>query len=373
MDTLDVVVVGAGVIGLAVARALALAGREVVVLERNSRIGEETSSRNSEVIHAGIYYPKDSLKAVLCVRGKQLLYAYCEEKSIPHRRCGKLIVALADEQAGQLDSIRTRALANRVRDVQMLSAAEAAALEPGVRCTAALFSPSTGIVDSHSLMLALQGDLEAAGGSVGFLSELTEGCRDSGRFRLRVNAAGTVTEVGARCLINAAGLDASRIARRISGLDPRHVPDTRFAKGNYFVYRAKHPFRHLVYPLPEPGGLGIHVTLDLGGQARFGPDVEWVDEPEYGVDGERAGRFFEAIRGYWPDVRLRALAPGYAGVRPKLVGPGDPPGDFLIHGPEVHGLPGLVNLFGIESPGLTASLAIAERVCARLAVTDRIG
>ena len=215
-------------------------------------------------------------------------------------------------RAGQLDSIRTRALANRVRDVEILSAAEVAALEPAVRCTAGLFSPSTGIVDSHSLMLALQGDLEAAGSSVGFLSELTEGRRDGGRFRLRVNAAGTVTEVGARCLINAAGLNASRIARRITGLDPRHVPDTRFAKGNYFVYRAKHPFRHLVYPLPEPDGLGIHVTLDLGGQARFGPDVEWVDEPEYGVDGARAGRFFQAIRGYWPDVRLRALAPGYA-------------------------------------------------------------
>ena len=362
MDTLDVVVIGGGVVGLAIARALALSGREVVLLERHGRIGEETSSRNSEVIHAGIYYQKNSLKALLCVRGKELLYSYCEEKSIPYDRCGKVIVALAREQEQQLETIRARALDNGVDDLQPMSAKEVAELEPAVACTAGLFSPSTGIVDSHSLMVAIQGDLENAGGNVAFLSDFDQGSLKGDRFLLRVATDGGSTEVSARCLINAAGLQSSLIARRIVDLDPRHVPETRFAKGNYFVYQAQHPFRHLVYPVPEPGGLGIHVTLDLAGGARFGPDVEWVDEPEYEVSSERVERFFDAIKGYWPAVRLDALAPGYAGVRPKLVGPGDPPGDFVIQGPDIHGIPGLVNLFGIESPGLTASLAIAERV-----------
>jgi len=364
MDTLDAVVIGAGVVGLAVARELALAGREVVVLERNRRIGEETSSRNSEVIHAGIYYEKNSLKAQLCVRGKELLYAYCEEKSIPHRRCGKLIVALASDQRESLDTIRARALINGVDDLQPLSPAQVADLEPAVQCTSGLLSPSTGIVDSHGLMIALRGDLENAGGSLGLVSELIGGSLEGDRFRLQVRTDEDSLEVGARCVINAAGLQASRIAAQINGIDPGHIPQTRFAKGNYFVYQAKHPFRHLVYPVPEPGGLGIHVTLDLSGQARFGPDVEWIEAPEYSVDASRVDRFFNAIKGYWPEVRRDALAPGYAGVRPKLVGPGEPPGDFVIQGPRIHGIPGLVNLFGIESPGLTASLAIAERVAA---------
>jgi len=366
MDTVDVVVIGAGVIGLAVARELALAGREVIVLERNRRIGEETSSRNSEVIHAGIYYPKNSLKAQLCVRGKELLYSYCEEKSIPHRRCGKVIVALAEDQHETLDSIQARALGNGVEDLEMLSGADVSALEPAVQCTSGLLSPSTGIIDGHNLMIALQGDLENAGGSVGILSELIGCSLDGDCFRLRVRSGEDFVDLRARCLINAAGLEASRIAGRITGLEPGHIPKTQYAKGNYFVYQGKHPFRHLVYPVPEPGGLGIHVTLDLSGQARFGPDVEWIEAPEYSVDANRVDRFFDAIKGYWPAVTRDALAPGYAGVRPKLVGPGDPPGDFVVQGPGVHGIPGLVNLFGIESPGLTSCLAIAERVAVAL-------
>ena len=362
MDTLDVVVIGGGVVGLAIARTLALTGREVVLLERHSRIGEETSSRNSEVIHAGIYYQTNSLKALLCVSGKELLYSYCEEKSIPYDRCGKVIVALTKDQEETLDIIRTRAIDNGVEDLQPMTGAEVAELEPAVKCIAGLFSPSTGIVDAHSLMVALQGDLENAGGNVAFLSDFIQASFESDRFRLRVATEESTTEVGARCLINAAGLQASRVARRIAALDPRYIPETRFAKGNYFVYQARHPFQHLIYPVPEPGGLGIHVTLDLAGGARFGPDVEWVDEPEYSVSSQHVDRFFDTIKGYWPDVSRDALTPGYVGVRPKIVSPGDPPGDFVIQGPSDHGIPGLVNLFGIESPGLTASLAIAEKV-----------
>ena len=362
MDTLDVVVIGGGVGGIAIPRTLALTGREVVLLERHSRIGEETSSRNSEVIHAGIYYQTNSLKALLCVSGKELLYSYCEEKSIPYDRCGKVIVALTKDQEETLDIIRTRAIDNGVEDLQSMTAAEVSDLEPAVKCIAGLFSPSTGIVDAHSLMVALRGDLENAGGNVAFLSTFSQASFESDRFRLRVATEESTTEVGARCLINAAGLQASRVARRIAALDPRHIPETRFAKGNYFVYQAQHPFQHLIYPVPEPGGLGIHVTLDLAGGARFGPNVEWVDEPEYSVSSQHMDRFFDTIKGYWPNVSRDALTPGYAGVRPKIVGPGDPPGDFVIQGPGDHGIPGLVNLFGIESPGLTASLAIAETV-----------
>ncbi len=362
MDSLDVVVVGAGVIGLAIARALALAGRDVVVLERNTRIGEETSSRNSEVIHAGIYYPTNSLKARLCVRGKELLYSYCEEKSIPYRRCGKVIVAMNEAQHARLQAIRDQGLQNGVDDLRLLDAEAVAGLEPAVECTAGLLSPSTGIIDSHSLMVALQGDLESAGGSLGVLSEFVKATVDQDGFRLEARSNEEALEVRARAVINAAGLHASTVARAIAGLDPRHIPETRYAKGNYFVYQGKHPFRHLVYPLPEPGGLGVHVTLDLSGQARFGPDVQWIEAPEYTVDETRRDGFLNAIERYWPEVDRAALAPGYAGVRPKLVGPDDPPGDFVIQGPAAHGIPGLVNLFGIESPGLTASLAIAEQV-----------
>ena len=362
MDSLDAVVIGAGVVGLAVARALALGGREVIVLERRTRVGEETSSRNSGVIHAGIHYPPNSLKARLCIRGKELLYAYCREKSIGHRRCGKLIVALNEAQHAGLEAIRARGLNSGVDDLTVLNPAAAAALEPEVRCTSALLSPSTGIIDSHGLMTALQGDLERAGGDVGRLCEFVRGRVERRGFRLEIRSAGEPVRVNAETLVNAAGLYAAEVAGNIAGLEPRHIPRIRYAKGNYFVYRGRHPFRRLVYPLPEPGGLGVHVTLDLSGQARFGPDVQWVDAPEYAVDESRLGRFFEAVRAYWPGVNRDRLAPGYAGVRPKLVGPGEPAGDFVIQGPEVHRIPGLVNLYGIESPGLTAALAIAERV-----------
>ena len=366
MDTLDTVVIGAGVIGLAIARELAIAGHEVIVLERNSSIGEETSSRNSEVIHAGIYYQKNSLKAQLCVRGKQLLYSYCEDKSIPHRRCGKIILALTEEQQEKLNIIRSRALINGVEDLKVLSAVDVAKLEPNVQCVSGLLSPSTGIIDSHGLMVALQGDLENAGSSLVFLSEFINGSLEDGHFRIKIKSGEIYTKVSTRYLVNAGGLQASQIAKRIRGLKPKYIPEIQYAKGNYFVYQDKHPFQHLVYPAPEPGGLGIHVTLDLSGQARFGPDVEWVDGLDYSVDANRVDRFLSAIRSYWPEVSREALIPGYAGVRPKLVGPGDPPGDFMVQGPNDHGIPGLVNLFGIESPGLTASLAIAERVAKAL-------
>ena len=361
-ESLDVVVIGAGVIGLAVAREFARAGREVVVLEHNARIGEETSSRSSEVIHAGIYYPTDSLKARLCVRGKNLLYHYCDDNGIPHRRCGKLVLALSAEQEFRLSALLDQARANGVDDLQPLSKEDVAALEPAVRCTAGLLSPSTGILDSHSFMLALHGDLEAAGGHVAVLSEFVGGSIDDDGIRLSVRSDGEDLRIHAQAVVNAAGLRATQVAGLFAGLDSRHVPRTRYAKGTYFVLQQKSPFKHLVYPLPEGAGLGVHVTLDLAGQTRFGPDVEWISEIDYRPDPGRAEAFYEAIRAYWPAIPAGSLAPGYVGIRPKLVGPGEPAGDFVIQGPEQHDAAGLVNLFGIESPGLTASLAIGEEV-----------
>ena len=371
LDTsLDVVVIGAGVVGLAIARALALASREVLVIEQHDRVGEETSSRNSEVIHGGFHYPPDSLKAQLCVRGKELLYRYCQEKSIEHRRCGKLTVALNEAQHADLEALNVQGIASGVDDLTLLDQAQAAELEPAVRCTSALLSPSTGIIDSHGLMMALQGDLEAAGGTVSVRSEFVRGCVEREGFSLRIRSVGESVDVSARAVVNCAGLSAALVAGGIAGLDPQHVPRVRYAKGNYFVYRGKHPFRRLVYPLPEPGGLGVHVTLDLFGTARFGPNVQWVDAPEYSVDVALRDAFAEAIKAYWPHVAPDRLAPGYAGVRPKLIRPGDPPGDFVIQGPDAHGVPGLVNLYGIESPGLTSSLAIGERVAGILATVQ---
>jgi L-2-hydroxyglutarate oxidase LhgO len=370
-DTVDTVVIGAGVVGLAIARGLAMSGRDVVVLEKNRGIGEETSARNSEVIHAGLYYAPGSAKARLCVAGKRLLYDYCAQKGIAHRRCGKVIVAIHEEQRAKLVALQKNGVANGVDDLDWLSTAQLRAIEPAVRGAAALLSPSTGIVDSHALMLALRGDLEDAGGSVAVVARFATARRDGKRLRLTVDLEGGASELAAKVVVNAAGLHASRVARALRGPAVRELPTTRYAKGNYFVYNGKSPFTHLVYPLPDDGGLGVHATLDLAGRTRFGPDVEWLttgdaDALDYSVDAGRAGTFYAAIRSYWPELADGALAPGYAGVRPKLSGPGEAAADFLIAQDHDPGGPQLVHLLGIESPGLTSSLAIAEEVRALL-------
>jgi L-2-hydroxyglutarate oxidase LhgO len=359
MERVDAVVVGAGVVGLAVARALAAAGREVIVLDAAAAIGTATSSRNSEVIHAGIYYPPGSLKARLCVAGKHALYAYCAERGIPHRRCGKLVVATAVQQLPKLEAIKAQADANGVTDLARLSAAEAHALEPELRCVAAYLSPSTGIVDSHAFMLALQGDAEAHGAAIAFKSPFERGrVRDDG-IVLEVGGAEPM-QVRARTVVNSAGLHAPRVTAAIQGFPPAHVPPTYYAKGSYYSLIGRSPFARLVYPMPNEAGLGVHITIDLGGQARFGPDVEWIERIDYDVDPRRADGFYAAIREYWPGLRDGQLAPGYAGIRPKIVGPDAKAADFVVQGPRAHGVPGLINLFGIESPGLTAALAIAD-------------
>ena len=363
MDKIEAVVIGAGVVGLAVARALALAGREVVILEAEDAIGTHTSSRNSEVIHAGIYYPAGSLKAASCVDGRQRLYEYCAARGVPHRRCGKLIVASDEAQGGELERIRARAHANGVADVDFVTREQALAWEPELRCVAALHSPSTGIVDSHALMLALLGEAEDRGAMLALRSRLKRGLVRSEGIELHVGGADPIL---ARILVNSAGLKAPSVARLIEGYPAQSAPRELYAKGNYFSLTRRAPFTRLVYPVPEPGGLGVHVTLDLGGQARFGPDVEWVDAIDYRVDPRRGERFYAAIRRYWPGLPDGALAPGYAGIRPKICGPGEAAADFVIQGPREHGVPGLVNLFGIESPGLTASLALADHVTALL-------
>lgn len=365
-ERVDTVVIGAGVVGLAVARTLALAGRDVIVLERNARIGEEISARNSEVIHAGIYYPEASLKAQLCVRGRDLLYEYCAEKGVAHARCGKLIVAIGTDQTDALEALRQQALTNGVNDIEQLTTREINEYEPAIVCTAGIRSPSTGIIDSHGFMVALRGDIEAAGGAIAVLSTFKRGELTPSCIRLEIEADGERTELEADTVINCAGLAASSVARALEGLDAQTIPSTRFAKGNYFVLQGRSPFNGLIYPLPEPGGLGVHVTLDLAGSARFGPDVEWVEQIDYEVDPNRGEAFYAAIRSYWPDLPDDSLVPGYSGVRPKLVGPGEPAADFVIKGPAEHGVGGLVNLFGIESPGLTSALAIAEHVATLL-------
>ena len=365
MDTVDAVVVGAGVVGLAVARALALQGREVLVLEQANAIGTGTSSRNSEVIHAGIYYLQGSLKARLCVQGKAMLYAYCAERAISHRRCGKLIVATQVDQLDQLEAIRAMAAGNGVTDLQLLSGAQAQALEPALSCVGALLSPSTGIVDSHALMLALQGDMEHAGGALAVNSDLASArCTDQGIELL----ADDGTQLRANVLVNAAGLQAPLLAQRIQGLAAQHVPTPHYAKGNYFTLAGRSPFSRLIYPVPEGAGLGVHLTLDMGGQAKFGPDVQWVASPDdLVVDPSRADGFYAEVRKYWPALPDNALLPGYAGIRPKLQPASAGPADFVIQGPAQHGVSGLVNLFGIESPGLTSALAIACQVVDALA------
>lgn len=364
-ERVECVVIGAGVVGLACARRLAMAGLEVVVLEATEAIGTETSSRNSEVIHAGIYYPAGSFKARACVEGKHFLYDYCAERGVPHKRIGKLIVAPDESRIPELEALQARAAANGVPDLELLTGAEVRALEPAVQAEAGLLSPSTGIIDSHALMLAFEGDAEALGAMIAFHAPVASGRALDDGIELEVGGAEPMT-LAAGLVVNSAGLAAPAVARRIEGLDARHVPQARFAKGNYFSVAGRQPFRRLVYPMPEASVLGVHVTLDMAGQCKFGPDLEWLEEPEYDVDPARAERFYDAVRRYYPGLTDGALQPAYAGIRPKIHGPGEAQPDFLLQGPETHGVPGLVNLFGIESPGLTASPVIAEEV-ARLA------
>ena len=357
-------VVGAGVVGLAVAKTLIDTApahqRDWLVIEAADAIGTGTSSRNSEVIHAGIYYPQGSLKAQWCVRGKHLLYDYAQQRNVAHRRCGKLIVATTQAQVAQLEGIRAKAAANGVDDLVWLTAEQARAMEPELHCMAALHSPSTGIVDSHAYMLALQGDFENAGGMVAFMSALD---------RVRITPQGHEltladgTQVICDVLVNASGLNAPLLARRIEGLDVSALPQAHYCKGNYFTLSGRSPFSRLIYPVPEAAGLGVHLTIDLGGQAKFGPDVQWTDRADdLVVDPRRGDVFYEAVRQYWPGLPDGALQAGYAGMRPKINAPDDPAADFMLHGPAQHGHAGLVNLMGIESPGLTSALAIGEAV-----------
>jgi len=366
MDTVQTVVVGAGVVGLAIARELARSGREVVVLERENAFGTVTSARNSEVIHAGIYYEPGTLKARLCVEGRRELVEFCRSHGVRHRICGKLIVAASDAERAGLDKIERRAQAAGVDTLRWLGGAEARALEPALRCEHALISPDTGIIDSHGLMLALLGDAEDHGAMLALLSEVVRAEARADGFELEVAGEAGSMRLACRELVNAAGLGAQRVAASIEGLAAGSVPALYLAKGNYFSLAGRCPFSRLIYPIPNEAGLGVHLTLDLGGQGRFGPDVEWVSRIGYEVDPRRGDSFYAEIRTYWPELPDGALQPAYAGMRPKLVGPGAAAADFRIDGAAIHGAPGLVNLFGIESPGLTGSLAIAARVRAEL-------
>ena len=364
MDRVDAVVIGAGVVGLAVARALAQAGRETIVAEAQNGIGQGVSSRNSEVIHAGLYYPPGSLKARLCVRGKELLYALCASHGVEHRRCGKLTVANSEAEVQALRTLADRAQANGV-PVAFLEEAQARAMEPALRCIAALHSPSTGIVDSHGLMLALQGELEEAGGMVAFATTAVSARLSPRAGEPHVLRFADGSELACDLLVNAASLHACGLARQFEGLEARFIPREWFAKGNYYALAGRSPFTHLIYPAPADAHLGTHLTIDLGGQAKFGPDIEWLDvqapeQIDYRVDPKRADGFYAEVRRYWPGLPDGALAPSYSGVRPKIHGPHEKAPDFRIDGPALHGVPGLLNLFGIESPGLTSALAIAE-------------
>jgi L-2-hydroxyglutarate oxidase LhgO len=364
-ESVDCVVIGAGVIGLAVARELAARGRDVVVLEAAAAIGTHTSSRNSEVIHAGLYYPTGSLKARLCVEGRARLYAYCAERGIAHRRIGKLVVATTPDEIAAVESYAAQGAANGVEDLAWLSRDAIRTLEPAVAAVAGFLSPSTGIVDSHALMLALQGDAERDGAVVALNARVVGGTAADGDLRLDVDGPEPLT---LRCatIVNAAGLWAPHVARSLDGFPRDRVPTPFFAKAHYFALAGRSPFQHLVYPVATSAYLGVHVTLDLAGQARFGPDLEWVDGVDYRFDEGRAGAFYAAVRRYYPALRDGALVPGYTGVRPKIAGPGAPAADFVVQGPAAHGIPGLVNLFGIESPGLTSCLALADEVARAL-------
>jgi L-2-hydroxyglutarate oxidase LhgO len=364
MDKLDCVVVGAGVVGLAVAREMALQGHETVLLEREASFGTISSSRNSEVIHAGIYYPKDSLKAKLCVEGNRMLYEYCRDHQVGTQRYGKLIVASDPQQVDDLHGIFYRAQQNGAREISLITAKEANALEPDLRVAAAILSKTTGIVDSHAYMLSLLGGFEDAGGMVAYLSPLNHARAIPGGFELEVGGADAM-QLQTKYLINCAGMSAPAVAQRIEGIPTEHIPTAYFAKGNYFSLAGKSPFQHLIYPVPEPGGLGVHLTLDMAGQAKFGPDVEWLeieseDQINYSVDPMRGERFYAAIRQYWPDLKDGSLQADYSGVRAKIVSKDQPAGDFRIDSPNEHGIEGLYNFFGFESPALTSSLAIAK-------------
>lgn len=365
MEKIDCAVIGAGVVGLAVARRLAKSGREVLILEAEDRFGSGISARNSEVLHAGIYYPQGSLKARLCVAGRNMLYDYCRSRGVQTSRCGKLIVATDEAQRSQLDGIALHARANGA-EIESLTAQQARAIEPELECVAALFSPATGIIDSHGLMLSLLGDAESAGAVLAVNSPVTGGEASPAGIMLRVGGAEPM-ELLANSVINCAGLGAQGVANSLSGLPTDTVPPLYYAKGNYFALSGRAPFSRLIYPVPQPGGLGVHLTLDLGGSARFGPDVEWTEKLDYFVDPSRAEGFYAEIRRYWPGIKDGALIPAYAGIRPKPHKPGEKPQDFLVHGPRRHGIKGLVCLYGIESPGLTASLALAEFALAALA------
>lgn len=361
-EHVDCVVIGAGVVGLACARALALRGRDVIVLEQAEAIGTETSSRHSEVIHAGIYYPPGSLKARMCVAGRRMMYRYMDERGIPYSRLGKLIVATSDDQVPALERLRTTAARNGVTNLEMLSAGEARGREPELACVAALWSPSTGVADSHSYMLGLQGDAEDRGAMVAFHAPVEYGRLSDEGITLEVGGDGAMT-LQARLVINSAGLHAQDLARRLEGFPEERVPPSYYCKGNYYsLSGCRAPFSSLIYPAPEQAGLGVHLTLDLAGQARFGPDVEWIERIDYDVDPGRSDGFYAAVRKYWPGLPDGALQPGYAGIRPKVQAPGEPAADYVIQGPADHGVPGLVNLFAIESPGMTSSLAIADHV-----------
>lgn len=365
MDHVDCIIVGAGVVGLAIARALACAGREVVVLEANESFGMETSARNSEVIHAGIYYPQGSLMARLCVEGRKRLYDYAASRGVAHRKCGKLLVATTREEVAMLEGIRARAAANGA-PLELLSRAEALAMEPALFCEGALWSPETGVIDSHAYMLALKGEAEAAGAMFAFHAPVAALSAEAGGFVVETGGAEPM-RLSCAALVNAAGHGAPGLARAMRGYDGALAPTPHLAKGNYFTLTGRSPFSRLIYPLPQPGGLGVHLTLDLGGQAKFGPDVEWIDRVDYSVDPARGAAFYAAIRRYWPGLPDDALQPGYAGIRPKIAPAAAGTQDFVIQGPARHKLAGLVHLFGIESPGLTSSLAIAEEVRAMLA------
>lgn len=362
-DSVEIVVVGAGVVGLAIAKYLAESGHEVLVLEKEKWIGSETSARNSEVIHAGLYYPPESKKAALCIEGKEALYTYCDERGIPHRRCGKLIVAADDGEITSLQRIRANGIASGVDDLVMIDADAATALEPNLKCVAALHSPSTGIVDSHQYMLALEGDIAASGGMIALQTTFLGARRSAQGFSVTTQSVdGAETLLSCRWLVNAAGLHAQAVARLVEDMPSAAIPARYLAKGLYFTLSGAAPFQRLVYPLPTAASLGLHYSVDLGGQARFGPDVEWIDTIDYEVDGSRARMFEANIRRYFPALKPNSLQPGYAGIRPKIVPPGAPAGDFVIQGPIDHGLDGLIHLFGIESPGLTSSLAIGRTV-----------